>query len=114
MFCIELSGLVSRSRSQEDRRVVDVSLTDEGRTLVKNSPEVASNKITNGLETLSLPELSVIHQGLERLTRILDATDIPPYPYRHVRGESAKKQETYPVKGKTMINLSRFSSLAGR
>jgi len=75
---LEKRGLVSRSRSQEDRRVVYVSLTDEGRSLVENSPEAASNKITRGLESLSIPELAVIHQGLDRLTDILDATDIPP------------------------------------
>lgn len=75
---LEKRGLVNRSRSQEDRRVVDVSLTDEGVSLVENSPEAASNKITRGLEALSFPELTVIHQGLDRLTDILDATDIPP------------------------------------
>lgn len=75
---LEKRGLVSRSRSLQDRRVVDVSLTDEGRTFVEKSPEVASNKITDGLESLTLPELSVIYQGLDRLTRILDAADIPP------------------------------------
>lgn len=75
---LEKRGLVSRSRSQDDRRVVDVALTDEGRTLVKTSPEAASNKITRGLESLSTSELTVIHQGLDQLTDILDAADIPP------------------------------------
>jgi DNA-binding MarR family transcriptional regulator len=75
---LEKRGLVSRSRSQEDRRVVDVALTEEGKCLVAKSPEAASNKITRGLESLSTNELTVIHQGLERLTDILDATDIPP------------------------------------
>jgi DNA-binding MarR family transcriptional regulator len=75
---LEKRGLVSRLRSQEDRRVVDVALTDEGRSLVESSPEVASNKITHGLESLSEPQLDIIYQGLDRLTHILDAADIPP------------------------------------
>lgn len=75
---LEKRGLVSRSRSLEDRRVVDLSLTDEGRSLVANLPEAASNRITRGLESLSAPDLSVIHLGLDRLTSSLDATDIPP------------------------------------
>jgi DNA-binding MarR family transcriptional regulator len=75
---LEKRGLVSRSRSKEDRRVVDVSLTCEGRNLVADSPEAASNKLTRGLEALSVDDLNVIHQGLHRLTNILDATDIPP------------------------------------
>lgn len=75
---LEKRGLVSRTRSLEDRRVVDVSLTDDGRRLVEHTPEVASNKITHGLESLSTPELTIIYHGFDRLTRILDATDLPP------------------------------------
>jgi hypothetical protein len=62
----------------EDRRVVDVTLTPEGLQLVANSPEVASNKITQGLKSLNTPELTIIYHGLDKLTRILDATDLPP------------------------------------
>ncbi len=75
---LENRGLVSRSRSREDRRVVDVTLTVEGRKLVEHSPEVASNKITHGLESLDSAELAIIHRGLDRLTTILDAANIPP------------------------------------
>lgn len=75
---LEKRGLVCRVRSQEDRRVVDVSLTADGSKLVENSPEVASNKITNGLESLSMPELTIIYHGLDRLAGILEATDMPP------------------------------------
>ncbi len=75
---LEKRELVCRIRSSEDRRVVEVSLTDEGRRLVEHTPEVASNKITHGLESLSIPELAIIYHGFDRLTRILDATDLPP------------------------------------
>ncbi|RNC71841.1 MAG: MarR family transcriptional regulator [Desulfuromonadales bacterium] len=75
---LEKRGLISRNRSTEDRRVVEVSLTDEGRSLVEHSPEVASNKITHGLESLENEELSVIHRGLDRLAVILDAKGLPP------------------------------------
>jgi DNA-binding MarR family transcriptional regulator len=75
---LEKRGLVMRNRSTIDRRVVEVSLTDEGRQLVDHSPEVASNKITHGLESLEYQELAVIQQGLERLALILDAKELPP------------------------------------
>jgi DNA-binding MarR family transcriptional regulator len=75
---LEKRGLVNRSRSQEDRRVVDVSLTEDGRRLVEKSPEVASNKITHGLEALSVAELTIIYHGLDKLAGILGATDMPP------------------------------------
>ena len=75
---LEKRALVNRIRSSEDRRVVDVILTDEGQKLVADSPEVASNKIANGLGSLGIPELAIIYHGLDRLVRILDAEDVPP------------------------------------
>jgi len=75
---LEKRGLICRTRSATDRRVVDISLTDEGRTLVEHTPEVASNKITHGLESLGIPELTIIYHGFDRLTQILDATGLPP------------------------------------
>ena len=75
---LEKRGLIARCRSKADRRVVDVELTDEGRRLVQHSPEVASNKITQGLEMLPFAELAIIHHGLERLTGILDARELAP------------------------------------
>jgi DNA-binding MarR family transcriptional regulator len=75
---LEKRGLACRTRSLEDRRVVDVSLTEEGRSLVAHTPEVASNKITQGLESLSREELTIIYHGFDRLTQILDATNLPP------------------------------------
>jgi DNA-binding MarR family transcriptional regulator len=75
---LEKRGLIARTRSSGDRRVVDVTLTDEGRTFVESSPEVASNKITHGLESHDMSELTIIYQGLDRLTQILDATGLPP------------------------------------
>lgn len=75
---LEKRGLIARTRSSGDRRVVEITLTDEGQSLVKSSPEVASNKITHGLESLNIPELTIIYHGLDRLTQILDATGLPP------------------------------------
>ena len=75
---LEKRGLIARHRSTSDRRVVDVELTAEGRQLVESSPEVATNKIAHGLESLAFTELAVIHHGLERLTGILDARELTP------------------------------------
>jgi MarR family transcriptional regulator, organic hydroperoxide resistance regulator len=75
---LERRGLIARIRSNSDRRVVEVELTASGRQLVQNSPEVVSNKIAHGLETLPFAELATIHHGLERLTGILDAREMTP------------------------------------
>lgn len=76
---LEKRGLAVRERSSEDRRVVEVALSSEGKRLVNDSPEVASNKIIHGLESLPLERLGMIHCGLESLVSILDARDVPPH-----------------------------------
>ncbi len=76
---LEKRGLAERERSSEDRRVVEVALTAEGRQLVADSPEVASNTIIHGLEALPLDQLGMIHSGLESLVCILDARGLPPH-----------------------------------
>jgi MarR family transcriptional regulator, organic hydroperoxide resistance regulator len=89
---LEKRGLIVRVRSTEDRRVVEVNLTEAGRELVESSPEVASNKIAHGLESL------------DRLTQILEARGVPPTligttevnlpkPGRVNRKGSAKEQQ---------------------
>lgn len=75
---LEKRGFVVRERSSDDRRVVDVRLSPEGKALVSSSPEVASNKIIHGLESLPMEDLAMIHRGLERLVSILDAQNLPP------------------------------------
>src|SRR5512144_1828007 len=49
---LEKQGLVARIRSTEDRRVVRVELTGQGRALVKKAPEVAQGLLVAGLEKL--------------------------------------------------------------
>jgi DNA-binding MarR family transcriptional regulator len=75
---LEGRGLVSRTRSQEDRRVVEINLTDQGKALVSQSPEVAQGLLVKGLETLPNGELLRMAGGLSRLVKILGAQEVPP------------------------------------
>ncbi len=75
---LEGRGLVSRTRSQEDRRVVEIELTDQGKGIVVQSPEVAQGLLVKGLETLPDKELLHMADGLARLVEILGAQEIPP------------------------------------
>ncbi|MBJ6727838.1 MarR family winged helix-turn-helix transcriptional regulator [Geomesophilobacter sediminis] len=75
---LEGRGLVSRTRSQEDRRVVDVELTEQGKELVAQSPEVAQGMLVRGLETLERPQLMRMAADLEQLVAILGAQELPP------------------------------------
>jgi DNA-binding MarR family transcriptional regulator len=75
---LEKQGLVIRIRSTEDRRVVKVELTIQGRALVRKAPEVAQGLLVAGLEELNLNKLTNIAQGLDQMAAILGAQNIPP------------------------------------
>lgn len=75
---LETRGLVTRKRSQEDRRVVDIDLTALGKDLVNKAPEVAQGLLVKGLEPLTDEVLVRIADGLEQLVKILGVQEIPP------------------------------------
>ncbi|RJP23476.1 MAG: MarR family transcriptional regulator [Deltaproteobacteria bacterium] len=75
---LETRGLVRRTRSTEDRRVVTVGLTRRGKETVKKVPAVAQGLLLTGLEELSDLDLKVISEGLELLVGILGAQRMPP------------------------------------
>lgn len=70
--------LVSRARSEEDRRVVEICLSEKGRELLLSAPEVPQGLLIKGLEELSRERLSRVADGAEELVRILGAEGLPP------------------------------------
>lgn len=75
---LEAQGLVRRTRSEEDRRVVMVDLTEEGRELVERAPEVAQGLLVAGLERISRDNLETISEGLRLMVELLGAQNLPP------------------------------------
>jgi DNA-binding MarR family transcriptional regulator len=75
---LETRGVVRRTRSTEDRRVVTITLTGKGKDAVKKVPVVAQGLLLTGLEELSDQELKVIADGLELLVGILRVRRMPP------------------------------------
>ncbi len=75
---LEKQGLAARIRSTEDRRVVRVELTTQGRALVKKAPEVAQGLLVAGLEKLSINTLKNIAHALDQMVGILGAQSLPP------------------------------------
>jgi len=75
---LESRKLVQRIRSKDDRRVVKVTLTEDGKKLVKKSPEVAQGLLVKGLEVLPVERLKEIYFALEELVFILGAQELPP------------------------------------
>ena len=75
---LESRGLVARTRSTEDRRVVYVDLTELGKDLVKQAPEVVQGVLVRGLEQLPKDELLTIANSLEQLVGIVGAQGVAP------------------------------------
>ena len=75
---LESMGLVARTRSRQDRRVVHVELTKAGQELVEKAPEVAQGLLVSGLEALPLQRLNTISEGLADMVTLLGAQALPP------------------------------------
>lgn len=71
-------GVVVRDRSEQDRRVVEIRLTEAGRRLLLSAPEVPQEMLVEGLEGLSHEKLSRVADGMEDLVVILGAQGLAP------------------------------------
>jgi len=76
---LETKGLVQRTRSGTDRRVVHIVLTDKGRELLQKSPHVSQIPLLKGLESLTTPKLEKISKGMEQLVKVLGVQETPPH-----------------------------------
>ena len=75
---LELQGLIKRVRTNDDRRIVNVELTNAGNALVAKAPQVAQGSLVAGLEELPLAKLQEIAASLEELVHIVGAQELPP------------------------------------
>lgn len=69
---LERKGLVERSRTSFDRRIITVSLTDAGQILACKAPSLLQQQMSKGLERLPFSEKELIVRGLTSLTGLLD------------------------------------------
>ncbi len=72
---LEDRNYLTRQRDGRDRRVVRVNLTDEGRTLVRNTPHPVRNLLELQRNGLSEADATSIADSLERLVGVLGATE---------------------------------------
>ena len=64
---LEAKGMVRRERSTEDRRVVHLVLTDEGRKVAQEVPAVLSSVMNGHLRGFSDPEWQQLLEFLNRM-----------------------------------------------
>lgn len=77
---LEGKGLVTRTRSKEDRRAVDLQLTEMGQGIAAKAPEVAQALLLKGLEDLTDEQFSHVVDGMQIMVRVLGAEHITPQP----------------------------------
>jgi DNA-binding MarR family transcriptional regulator len=77
---LEKKGLVTRTRSKEDRRAVDLDLSDMGKEVVSKAPEVAQIMLLQGLKVLSDDQFSSVADGMQLMVKVLGAEHITPQP----------------------------------
>jgi DNA-binding MarR family transcriptional regulator len=98
---LEARGLVSRKRSDSDRRIVYISLAGNGRELVSRAPVVAQGLLTRGLEVLEERDISRIASSLEQLVNIMGAQELPPLLFLSTDLNMPGKRRKVPVAQKT-------------
>lgn len=77
---LEGKGLVTRTRSKQDRRAVDLDLSEMGKEVISKAPEVAQTILLQGLEMLPDEQFSSIADGMQLMVRVLGAEHITPQP----------------------------------
>jgi MarR family transcriptional regulator, organic hydroperoxide resistance regulator len=73
---LEEKGLVTRSRSKMDRRVVELYLTDKGSEIASYTNEITQTLLMNGLDELSDEQFACIEEGMKLIARMLGPEQI--------------------------------------
>jgi DNA-binding MarR family transcriptional regulator len=71
-------GFVSRTRSAADARQLELSLTPEGRTVLKKAPTAATSRLLDGLQKLAPPARKQLAEHLAQLCDAMGIADRDP------------------------------------
>ena len=83
---LESKGLIQRERDVEDRRLVHITPTREGRLLASKTPFPLQFSLERALRQLSEREREDIAQTMERLVKLMGATEIDNGPMLEIVG----------------------------
>jgi DNA-binding MarR family transcriptional regulator len=74
-------GLVARAISTEDRRSVELSLTDLGRSVLARAPSLLQERFRRRLGTLQEWEHHLLLSTLQRIASMMDAAELDAAPH---------------------------------
>ena len=73
-------GVVTREKSQTDRRQTNIIVTKQGRDIIRHAPDALQQRYVRKFETLEDWEQAQLVASLERVAAMLDADDIDASP----------------------------------
>ena len=77
---LERKGLVERTRSQIDRRQVQISISRQGRSLVARAPSPLQDRLAHALHGLQPFDRAAIAQSLERIVDLMGIARVDAAP----------------------------------
>ncbi len=92
---LEERGLLSRKRSVEDKRRINVKLTARGCDVLERAPHLLQDEFVRRLDELPDWERSMITAALQRAAALMDASDLDAAPVL-LTGELAPQKSPKP------------------
>lgn len=77
---LETKGLIRRDRDLKDRRLVWISLTEQGKVLASNAPSPLQDSLAEAIGKLPKTELVMIVESLERIVGLMQMHKIVDAP----------------------------------
>lgn len=77
---LETKGYIFREKRQDDKRAVNLVLTDQGKKIVKNFPPLLQQKFTDRFSKIENWEQLMILTAFERVVTLMAADEIEAYP----------------------------------
>ena len=99
---LEANGLVMRQNNEDDRRVMNVYLTESGRELIENTSSVQTEIQANLFKDISEEDKEVFARVLQKMIISLEEE----YPMRHVNADFMKPGRKHCRSGKGRRNRS--------
>jgi DNA-binding MarR family transcriptional regulator len=81
---LERKGLLARSRGAQDRRMVLVALTPDGRERMQHLPGLLQEDFVSRFDRLETWEQSMLTAAVQRIASILDAEEVDASPILQV------------------------------
>ena len=96
---MEKRGLLTRQRSDQDKRRIMVRITESGKQVLENAPPVMQEAFVERFSSIQEWEQTMILSSLQRLVSIMDAKTIQAAPFlatSPIDNLTVKPEETTP------------------